>query len=436
MLYPRTFILLLAFSLTACIQGPKTGGETHWQDDTGTSVNDATSGGDTHNSGSDTGTVFDTSASDSSTSADAAQDTGTSTGPSIEVADPQVLVSIDTVMVLSASADAPAMVAIYEGTTTDVVLGTAPLTLLGEDGPELDIAIPLDRDAVDGETLTAALLQDLGVEGTYEAEIDLPFLDTNTQAPVQTRFVVTYPEAALVMSDQTLDNVTTLLSLGTVSTPGRGWLAVHPDNGSDAPDTTALAALSRSSGQLTEDIDSLVTLGPLTDGQVLFARLYQELDDPESFDPSVDLPILDTNSEPLTARFVVTIPDGTPDIRLIVEAEEGAGFHVAVMPGELTAAVLIDTTSAMPNLTLAEGWRYAIDNISATAHPFELIASDDTVLLSQKADGTLEADTDIQWTEDSTSGTAIFTATASFNAAVSGYRCAEHTGVSAGTINP
>ena len=90
-------------------------------------------------------------------------------------------------------------------------------------------------------------------------------------------------------------------------------------------------------------------------------------------------------------------------------------------------------------LTLTQGMRYSIVNQAALGHPFELLTvgsappTDDAIQLSQSIAGALEADSTINWTEVSTQEIQ-FDASASFAAAVDGYRCSVHTATMRGTI--
>lgn len=91
-------------------------------------------------------------------------------------------------------------------------------------------------------------------------------------------------------------------------------------------------------------------------------------------------------------------------------------------------------------ITLVEGQRYTFVVLASGPHPFEFITAGgspagDTVILSQQSgdDGTLEADATIDW-DESVSGSITFTASASFMAAVDGYRCGVHVGMMRGDV--
>ena len=83
-----------------------------------------------------------------------------------------------------------------------------------------------------------------------------------------------------------------------------------------------------------------------------------------------------------------------------------------------------------PDLVLEVGIRYRIVNQVGAFHPFELLTlgaapSNDEVLLSEKADGSFEADPDVDFQDEA--GSVSFTLTPALAAALSGYRCGIHT---------
>ncbi len=86
-----------------------------------------------------------------------------------------------------------------------------------------------------------------------------------------------------------------------------------------------------------------------------------------------------------------------------------------------------------PTLSLTVGQRYTVENRGWSAHPFAIRAADDTPLLSQSADGRVEGDDAVSWTDNSE--TFEFTYTEDLAAAADYYICTIHSGMR-GSIEP
>jgi len=140
-----------------------------------------------------------------------------------------------------------------------------------------------------------------------------------------------------------------------------------------------------------------------------------------------DGPVQDGMGMVIAPPFDVTVPAGTPAVRLTtINIGPTAYNWTGVEPAAFAAP--IGMTPDNQTLTLRPDWRYEIVNNAFPGHPLELVTlgamrSADTVIFSQQMnnDGTLESDTATDWVE--TSNSVLFNATTAFQNAVTGYRC-------------
>ena len=77
-----------------------------------------------------------------------------------------------------------------------------------------------------------------------------------------------------------------------------------------------------------------------------------------------------------------------------------------------------------PTLTLSVGTRYVVENAGWSSHPLAFRAADDSPLLSQSADGSFEADGDVNWVDDDEQ--VAFTVTEGLAAELDYYICTVH----------
>ena len=91
-----------------------------------------------------------------------------------------------------------------------------------------------------------------------------------------------------------------------------------------------------------------------------------------------------------------------------------------------------------PTLSLTVGRRYTVENRGWGIHPFALLDADGAVLCSQDSDGRLEAEPDVDWTDEG--DRFAFTVTETLASAVDTYVCTVHRSmrgdVTAGTDDP
>ena len=77
-----------------------------------------------------------------------------------------------------------------------------------------------------------------------------------------------------------------------------------------------------------------------------------------------------------------------------------------------------------PEVTFTVGERYLIRNGGWSAHPFALLADDNTALLSQDGGGTFQDDSAVDWVDDG--GSFAFTVTQELADELSAYICTIH----------
>lgn len=155
----------------------------------------------------------------------------------------------------------------------------------------------------------------------------------------------------------------------------------------------------------------------VSDGETLVVRLHEDGGSDGVFaSDEADPPLSNVPEQ----TFEVTVPENTPDIRLVYQGGV-PDYRVTLQPESFSDDIdgLFD-----PLVTFRSGWRYEINNEVFRAHPWEMIDENGNELLSQEDEGTLEADSDIEW-EDS-GGVSQFTVTSAVSTQTSNYRCSNH----------
>lgn len=347
--------------------------------------------------------------------------------PSVTV-DDQVADPANQVVIAEVVSDGAGFIVIHEadGDTFGAVIGFAPVT----DGANGPVTVSLDRDAENGETLYAMLHTDDPADGDYtfgdDPTTDGPVtVDGEVVAPTFT-VTVASDENSLTVMDQTLD-FSTRVTVASANSLGAGWMVIHEDDGG-APGAVIGVAPVTDGANAAIDV---ILDRPATDGETLYAMLHEDspADGAYTFDGAngEDMPALDASDEVVVAGFETTVAADTPAVRFTLNNSGQTAFEFTAAEPAFFEAWISDVGGNNPTLTLAEGWRYEIDNQASTAHPLELVGLGatrpaDTVLLAQGGDtGSLEDDTDVNWTE--TAGTVGFTLTPTLNAELSGYRC-------------
>ncbi|HOX47084.1 MAG TPA: hypothetical protein PK668_26055 [Myxococcota bacterium] len=355
------------------------------------------------------------------------------TEPAIRASDQQ-LTAANEVLVASASSDGPGWATIHadEAGAPGAVLGFTAVP----DGQSSQVAVTLERDATDGETLWAMLHLDAGTLGTYEFPgADVPVTDAQG-AMVMESFSVTLappPEPAIAAAAQTLDDLSTVVLVQSATSVGLGWVTIHED---DAGSPGLVLGHAHLDAGTTASV-AVVLDRPAVNGETLHAMLHLDEGTPRAYEfPGVDVPATDGQGGVVMAPFLVTVPVATPAVRLTLGASGTTDYRVvSAEPTDLAGGLGVGLMD--PALSLRAGWRYEVVNQAAGSHPFELvtrgaIAAQDTVLLSASASGSLEGDAAVHWTE--VGGTLGFTLAGGLSAALDGYRCAFHPASMRGTM--
>ncbi|MEW6776283.1 MAG: hypothetical protein AB1405_08315 [Bdellovibrionota bacterium] len=245
--------------------------------------------------------------------------------------------------------------------------------------------------------------------------------------------------AGIRTEDQTLSELSTIVTIAGVAAVGPTWIAVYDDDGGGNPNNRIGAALLAAGSYENEEVE--LTRAAVS-GETLHAQLHADAGVAGTFEPGTDAVLEDGLANLFRSAFGVTVAAGTPAVRLQV-----SGVHdifetfyfnwTSVTPS--TFSDIIGSELENQTVTLTEGTRYEIVNSSgASEHPLEFITggAPDTVLLSQELGviGSLEGDGTIGWVE-TTGATVRFTASASFVAATDMYRCGIHSTSMRGDVN-
>jgi len=226
-------------------------------------------------------------------------------------------------------------------------------------------------------------------------------------------------DPGLTIQDQSLD-LTRQIRINSAGVLSDAWLVIFEDNsGVPAVTTVAVKGLARASySNLKVGLDR-----PALDGELFHVALHDDLGAVGMWEPGIDTPMLDDMNNPVADSLIVSVPVGTPGVRLTVSNVGSSHYRwIAVEPDNVTGVVTIGTND--PALILSLDERYEIVNRATGSHPFEL-RSVSTTLLSEQTTGTLEADSGISWT-DNGSGVVRFTATSTLDALLTAYRCFNH----------
>ncbi len=345
--------------------------------------------------------------------------------PSVEVAD-QTLTVVNQVSVTRAVSDGPGWIVVHEDNGSGDIGGVIGFAALN-DGVNEDVLVVLDRFAVDSERLFAMLHTDVGIVGTFEFPGgDGPVSDEN--GVIAPPFIVTVPKAIVpqVTASNYTAALTTEVEITEAVSVGPGWIVFHEDDGTGGIGNI-IGQGPLQDGINTNPIGSLDRR--LIDGETIYAMLYTDAGTIGTFEfPGADNPV-SNDSGIIAPSFVVTVPTGTPDIRLRFDGDVPS-YQVSIEPS--TFASDIDS-NLDPQITLRPTWRYEIINVVPDDHPWEIIDSSGNVLLSQATAGSLESDTDIDW-EDNGAGRSLFTVDEDLRNAATRYRCSIHTGSMIGPL--
>ncbi len=293
----------------------------------------AACGGDDENNADNNGTsdagdvMMDSDQDAGDTETDGDTPTGQSIVASDQAADPANEVVVDEV-----SSDGDGWIVIHEqndaGDAPGAVIGNTAVT----DGASTDVAVTLDRDIVDGETLYAMLHVDDPADGQYtfdgtqDQPEDPPALDADGEIVVDP-FTVSLPASnapSVTVSDQTVDPADEVV-VGEVVSDGAGWIVIHEQD--EAGDTFA-GVIGHAAVSDGTNTDVSVTLDrDIVDGETLYAMLH--VDDPADGQYNFDGNAADPEDPPVSSggdivveSFVVTSPSDEPTVTVTNQSLE------------------------------------------------------------------------------------------------------------------
>lgn len=366
---------------------------------------------------------------------------GTPDGPFVEAAD-QFLAAADSnrVTVDAVESDGAGWVVVHEDDDgPGEILGATDVP----DSETTDVEVELNRDVEDGETLHAMLHEDAEEDDDFDPDVDEAVSDDD--GVIMDDFVVSLPSIS-TSETQTLDDLSTVVSVDQARSKGAGWAVVHEgaclDGDGEPAFGAPIGAGALEDGE-NEDIE-VVLDRPAEDDEDLCAMLH--VDDPDdgeyTFDPGDDEPedppaILADSEQILMDSFSVQVPDGTPAVRVHIDGGDQQNYTFGDVEPEAHGEGMGGQDD--PELVLYAGWRYEFVNAVTDDHPFQFIApglvSEDQVVLSQDEEGSAENDADVEWNEEGD--------TFSFNVAgpfiddingVEAYECAIHEAMSGSVI--
>jgi hypothetical protein len=228
---------------------------------------------------------------------------------------------------------------------------------------------------------------------------------------------------AIKAAAETLSRLSTEVTVPTAYSEGPGWVVIH-ESGKNGPGAFVGYAPLKSG----ENKNILVTLNrPARDGESFYAMLHVDKGKIGVFeDPGADVPVLDSRAQIIMEPFKVTVPSGTPAVRLtITESSANACTVSRVEPASY--ANVIGSEKQHPTLTLRSGWRYEVDDPGTAAQrQFQLLeqgknGSSDVVLLSETGTGALQSDPSVDWSAQK--GAVRFTLSSDLSRELSAYRC-------------
>lgn len=226
----------------------------------------------------------------------------------------------------------------------------------------------------------------------------------------------------------TLNGLTTRLSLTTADKEGLGFIVVT------TLDVIGVKTITGENDNVSIDLDT-----PVNNGDTLTVTLYDDTDANGSFNIASDLPAQDIGGSNIELIETISVPAGTPDVRLTMTANGTSSWSVDAEPATYTdwGNVGIGDNPAITILT--SGVRFEVVNPAYLVHPFSLIntATGTTELITQTRNavpgaGTFFNDTNVNVTENA--GTIQFTLTGALLAEVDTYRCDIHVGSMVGTF--
>lgn len=314
----------------------------------------------------------------------------------------------DVVTVSEATIDEPGFVVIYdddEGEPGEVI-GSSELI---DASTTTNFDALLERDAGDGEQLWGVLHYDETDAGQFEDEDEQPPVTDEDDQQIRDSFVVTIedpPEDATInVSDQTLDELSTIVNVDEVEVLEDGWVAIHEGACDDPGDPIGSTFVNAG---LSTDVPVELTQPAAAEGadQDRCAALWADRENAEVFDPAQAELVVDTAGDEVWDTFNVAVAEGTPAIRVTLDAVTPPAYTLENVEPSVFDDDFEITVDDEIVFQLRHDWRYQIDNLATEDHPFEFINEEDETLLSQDVDGDdapLEDVESIAWVEDNDS---------------------------------
>ena len=246
---------------------------------------------------------------------------------------------------------------------------------------------------------------------------------------------------AVTAADQEL-TLSTVVAVAAATSDGPGFMTIHADDGTGAPGPV-IGVAPVASG---ENADIVVVLDrPVADAEHLHAMLHVDVgvEGTYEFPDGPDVPATLADGSVVMQGFMVTVPAGTPAVRLDVANIGAAAYNFTGGEPAVHAAAVISDDAQNQALKFQPGWRYAVVNPASAQHPFQFItdnepgANADLPQLAQNLpadEAALESDESVAW-EELDGGVMRFTVSDGFLGAVDGYRCGIHTGSMRGEIS-
>ena len=286
-------------------------------------------------------------------------------------------------------------------------------------GSNLNTRVTLTQTPVQGELYIVQLHRDSPADGVFNYDMDQTKdpIAVNNKGILQRKDIqITSIQNELFVSSQNLDDLSTVVSVSSVSTLQDSWVVLS--NGAEYLGATFVPAQSSLSDVL------VVANRPLLDLETLTASLHADAPADGVYDANAD-PVLQDQGIDIDATFVPFVDPLTPAIRMTMNVINSQWRVLSVEPAQYISSLPGGLNNDAPAMRLKEGYRYAFVNNSLSTHPLEFIEkgltpATDVVQLSQAAGVTGPSEGVVNWTENQ--NTVTWTIPANANLIISGYR--------------
>ena len=245
-------------------------------------------------------------------------------------------------------------------------------------------------------------------------------------------------------------DLTTLVQLVTDQNLAETLSASDAEYTVFAPTNAAFEAISSTLGTLTDDqvtntllyhvLGSAVEAGDLAETQTVMTLnndeeiLIEVSEGVVTINGSATVQIADVVGTNGVIHIIdaVLIPSalgggvptsGEVSANITVENVGSSAWNIVEIDGEGASAT---TGEDNATLTLDEGLRFTVTNLGAAGHPFQLLDSNDNILVAAGGGGTLQDDADANVVVDDEAGTISFTLSGALADQVAAYICEFH----------